>query len=65
MSSAPEPDVITKLREGKNALHRSRVAMSPEEKIRQVVELQKIFVSIVGRRRALRPLERVWQLDDR
>lgn len=56
------PDVIEKLREGKRALHRERVAMSLEEKVRQVVELQKIHVAIVGRRHELGPLEKVWQL---
>jgi hypothetical protein len=39
--------------------------MSLPEKIRQVVELQKVHVTIVGRRRALGPLERVWPLQDR
>lgn len=39
--------------------------MSLPEKIRQVVELQKVHVTIVGRRRALKPIERVWPLRDR
>lgn len=56
------PDAIQKLRDGKRALRRERIAMSLEEKVRQVVELQKIHVAVVGRRRKLRPLERVWQL---
>jgi hypothetical protein len=62
MSTPPLPDAIRKLREGKRALRRERVAMSLEEKVRQVVELQKIHVAIIGRRRKLRPLEKVWQL---
>jgi len=37
--------------------------MSIEEKVRQVVELQKIHIAIVGQRRPLRALERVWRLD--
>ncbi len=56
------PDAIQRLRDGKRELRRRRVAMSLEEKVRQVVELQKIHVTIVGQRRALRPLERVWPL---
>ncbi|HEV7767912.1 MAG TPA: hypothetical protein VGQ76_23115 [Thermoanaerobaculia bacterium] len=54
-----------RLREGKSNLRRGRVALSLPEKVRQVVELQKVHVTIVGRRRALLPVERVWQLDKR
>ena len=60
-----ESDVVNRLREGKRQLRRERVAMSLPEKIRQVVELQKVHVTIVGRRRALGPLERVWPLRTR
>ena len=56
-------DPIQKLREGKRDLRRARVAMTLPEKVRQVVELQKIHVKIVGRRRPLRAHERVWNLD--
>ncbi len=56
------PDAIQRLRDGKRELHRKRVAMSHEEKVRQVIELQKVHVSVIGRRRALHPLERVWSL---
>ena len=59
------PAAIQRLREGKRNLHRQRVAMSLAEKVRQVVELQKIHVAVVGRRRTLRPLERVWDLGKR
>ena len=59
-----ECGVIARLREGKRQLRRERIAMSLPEKIRQVVELQKVHVTIVGRRRALGPLERVWPLRD-
>ncbi|HEX3108734.1 MAG TPA: hypothetical protein VHU41_06540 [Thermoanaerobaculia bacterium] len=59
-----ETDVITRLREGKRQLRSQRGAMSLPEKIRQVVELQKVHVTIVGSRRALGPLERVWPLRD-
>ena len=60
-----ESDVMSRLRQGKRQLRRERVAMSLPEKIRQVVELQKVHVTIVGRRRALGPIERVWPLRDR
>lgn len=61
----PIPDAIQRLRAGKRELHRKRVAMSIEDKVRQVVELQKVHVSVVGRRRPLKSLERVWQLRKR
>lgn len=60
-----QSDLMDRLREGKRQLRRERVTMSLPEKIRQVVELQKVHVTIVGRRRALKPLERVWPLRDR
>lgn len=56
------PDVLQRLRSGKRELRHKRVAMSLEDKVRQVVELQKVHVAVVGRRRMLQPLERVWQL---
>lgn len=65
MTSRVPDDTIEKLRLGKRKLHGERVTMSLEDKVRQVVELQKIHVSVIGRRRALKPLERVWQLKRR
>ncbi len=58
-------EILRRLREGKRQLRRERVTMSLPEKIRQVVELQKVHVTIVGRRRALKPIERVWPLRER
>ena len=58
-------DTLTRLREGKNDLRKSRIEMSLPEKVRQVVELQKIAVATISRRRPLRELERVWPLRDR
>lgn len=60
-----QSELMDRLREGKRQLRRERAAMSLPEKIRQVVELQKVHVTIVGRRRALKPSERVWPLRDR
>jgi len=65
MKTTPIPDAIQTLRTGKRELHAKRVAMSIEDKVRQVVELQKVHVSVIGRRRSLKPLERVWQLRKR
>jgi hypothetical protein len=65
MTSMRKADITERLRDGKRGLRRKRIAMSLEEKVREVVELQKIHVAVVGRRRALHPLERVWNLDPR
>ncbi len=59
------PEILSRLREGKRQLRRARVAMSLPEKIREVVELQKVHVTIIGKRRKLTPLERVWPLRGR
>lgn len=65
MTARVRDDTIEKLRRGKRELHRKRVTMSLEDKVRQVVELQKVHVAVIGRRRTLKPLERVWQLKKR
>lgn len=63
--SEPIDDVLEKLRAGKRELRRKRVAMSLPEKVRQVIELQKIVLPAIRRRRPLRSWERVWPLDER
>ena len=62
MNTTPHPDVLERLREGKRQLRRERTAMSLEEKVRQVVELQKIALPILRRRGRLQGWERVWPL---
>ena len=57
-------DTLTRLREGKRQLRQSRVSMSLTEKVRQVVELQRITLPNIRRRRALQAWEFVWPLDD-
>lgn len=65
MKTTQIPDTLQALRDGKREFRRRRLAMSLEDKVRQVVELQKIHVTVVGQRRALQPLERVWPLRKR
>jgi hypothetical protein len=62
MKTTSVPDAIQQLRNGKRQLRRERIAMSLEDKVRQVIELQRIHVAVIGRRRPLLPLERVWPL---
>lgn len=58
-------DTLNRLRGGKRQLRDARTGMSLPEKVRQVVELQKISVTTIKRRRALREIERVWPLRPR
>ena len=57
--------LLSKLLAGKRELREARRTMSLPEKVRQVVELQKLHVTTVKRRRPLDELETVWQIDDR
>ena len=59
------PDAILRLRDGKRDLRQARLTMSLPEKVRQVVELQRIALPFIRRRRELRSWERVWPLDER
>lgn len=62
MTSKRVPEAITRLRAGKQQLRAERREMSLPDKVKQVVELQKIHVTAIRRRRELAPLERVWRL---
>jgi hypothetical protein len=50
------------LRAGKEALRRQRRALSLAEKVEQVVQLQRILLPQLRRRRKLKPWEKVWDL---
>jgi hypothetical protein len=56
------PHTTTTLREGKEALRASRRNLSLPEKVKQVVELQKIAVQIAKSHGKLEPGQRVWEL---
>jgi hypothetical protein len=56
------PEVTTTLRDGKQALRASRCNLSLPEKVKQVVELQKIAVRIAKSQGTLEPRQRVWKL---
>jgi hypothetical protein len=59
----PSPELLERLREGKRQLHANARAMSLEEKVRRVIELQRIVLPTIARRRPLRSHEVAW--DDR
>ena len=51
------------LRAGKQELRKRRRELSLAEKVEQVVQLQRIVLPQIRRRRALKSWERVWELD--
>ena len=57
----PSPELLERLREDKRQLHSAARALSPVEKVRRVIELQRIVLPQIARRRALRGHEVVWQ----
>jgi hypothetical protein len=59
----PSPELIARLRAGKEALRQKRIAMPLREKVRQVLELQKIQYPLLARQRPLRPWERPWDVE--
>ena len=60
---APSPNVLATLREGKAALHRRHATLPLPEKIRLVMELQRIVLPLIARQRPLRSWERPWEIE--
>ena len=64
MRPRPTPELLEQLRAGKRELHAAQRALPPQEKVRQLLELQKIVYEI---RRArgdeLQPWERPWDIE--
>jgi len=56
--------LLSQLLAGKRELRDARRTMTLPEKVRQIVELQKIYVTTAKGRRQLGELETVWQIDD-
>ena len=56
----PSPELLDRLREDKRRLHAATRALSPPEKVRRVIELQRIVLPQIARRRPLRRHEVVW-----
>jgi hypothetical protein len=57
-----ESKIHQDLRAGKETLRRRRRELSLAEKVEQVVELQRIVLPLIRRRRDLKPWEKVWDL---
>ena len=56
----PSSELLARLREDKRRLHFEVRSLSPAEKVRRVIELQRIVLPQIARRRPLRPHEIVW-----
>jgi hypothetical protein len=58
--TTPSPELLAALREGKRQLHAAHRTLPLREKVRLVIELQRIALPLIARRRPLRDIERVW-----
>ena len=58
----PSSELLERLREGKRRLHAAARNLSPEEKVRRVIELQKIVLPLIARRRPLLNHEKPWDV---
>ena len=67
VSSGPRPtpseQLLAALRRAKSDLHREHRELPLREKVRLVVELQKICLPMIARQRPLRPWERLWVIE--
>lgn len=59
----PSEHLLATLRRAKADLHREHRELPLNEKVRLVVELQKICLPLIERRRPLRPWERPWAIE--
>ena len=60
MTARPSPELLERLRDDKRRLHSEARALPLPEKVRRVIELQRIVLPQIARRRALRSHEFVW-----
>ena len=56
------PELLKTLHEGKAKLHRERERLDLREKVRILLELQRICLPLIERRRALAEWERPWSV---
>jgi hypothetical protein len=54
---------VAKLRQGKDRLRRDREELPLPEKIRQVIELQRLQYPLLARQRTLKSWERPWEIE--
>jgi hypothetical protein len=56
------PELLAVLRAGKVALHRQRENLALREKVRMVLDLQRLCLPLIERRRRLAEWERPWAI---
>ena len=61
--AVPSASLLQQLRDGKAALHRRHASLSLPEKVRMVMELQRIVLPLIARQRPLRSWERPWDIE--
>ena len=59
----PTDQLLEQLWNGKAALHCRHASLPLSEKVRLVIELQRIVLPLIARQRPLRPWEKVWEID--
>ena len=59
----PPQELLERLRAGKAALHRRHAELSLPEKVRLVMELQRMTLPLIARQRPLRSWERPWEIE--
>jgi hypothetical protein len=59
----PSAELVAKLRQGKDKLRRDREELPLPEKIRQVIELQRLQYPLLARQRTLKSWERPWEVE--
>jgi hypothetical protein len=59
----PSDELLLKLRTGKAALHEHHSNLPLPEKVRLVMELQRIVLPLIARQRPLRWWERPWTIE--
>lgn len=59
----PGAKLLASLREAKADLHRRRGQLPLPEKVRLVLELQRLCLPLLERRRPLAPWERPWRIE--
>jgi len=59
----PSAKLLLRLRTGKAELHAAHASLPLPEKVRLVMELQRIVLPLIARQRRLRPWEKPWEIE--
>ena len=59
----PSAELLARLRAGKAEIRARRIALPLREKVRQLLQLQHIYVAQLARHRPLEPWERPWDVE--